>query len=412
MSNLGNSFVSEIRILPNDKSTFATEREFRNFFETTMVDRGGLYYFPNQMMQCPNDTLILFQYDGMIRAIGVLVGSGKDKIIDEPGVEYGGYYKFDLDSLVYLETPINAEIMRTAYPKFVRFSQAKQRIPDSYISSILEMLQKTNSINISYNSGSKHKVYFTWEAYTDSLIVNHTGISFFEHNGSSVPSELVWFFDAEDMKATEHRDISLIYDDVSYAAYISKDVRGRARIFWHSDLGEVFKNYIDNISYFPIAQFRKMGNDTYEIVFKEATKTKIIEPLDDTHSEQEKKEHARTMDLTSLRLAAEKHSTKAPKEREVLTKQISRDDYVSEYAKRMANGICQLCGRPAPFTDKNGIPYLEAHHIVWLSRGGDDSVENTTALCPNCHRKMHIVDSKEDVDFLIANNMKVKGPLK
>ena len=62
-----------------------------------------------------------------------------------------------------------------------------------------------------------------------------------------------------------------------------------------------------------------------------------------------------------------------------------------------ANGICQLCGNPAPFNNSDGTPYLEMHHIIWLSRRGEDSIENTVALCPNCHRKMHILDLQEDI---------------
>lgn len=31
----------------------------------------------------------------------------------------------------------------------------------------------------------------------------------------------------------------------------------------------------------------------------------------------------------------------------------------------------------------------EVHHKVPLSAGGDDTVENAIALCPNCHRKAH-----------------------
>ncbi|MCD9544043.1 hypothetical protein GLP24_04155 [Photobacterium carnosum] len=44
----------------------------------------------------------------------------------------------------------------------------------------------------------------------------------------------------------------------------------------------------------------------------------------------------------------------------------------------------------APFTKKsNGEPYLEVHHIKPLSQGGEDSLENVKAICPNCHREMH-----------------------
>ncbi|NVZ65377.1 HNH endonuclease [Pseudomonas gingeri] len=55
-----------------------------------------------------------------------------------------------------------------------------------------------------------------------------------------------------------------------------------------------------------------------------------------------------------------------------------------------AQGICESCSKPAPFQRRsNGTPYLEVHHIVQLAHGGDDSVENAQALCPNCHRKTH-----------------------
>lgn len=78
----------------------------------------------------------------------------------------------------------------------------------------------------------------------------------------------------------------------------------------------------------------------------------------------------------------------------------SRNRFVVAYAKKRANGICQLCDLPAPFKDVNGEPYLETHHIIWLSKGGKDIIENTVALCPNCHRKMHILDSPDDIKGL------------
>lgn len=78
---------------------------------------------------------------------------------------------------------------------------------------------------------------------------------------------------------------------------------------------------------------------------------------------------------------------------------IRNKEVVKETRKR-ANGICQLCNNPAPFNDKNGNPYLEVHHIEWLSRGGIDSTTNTVALCPNCHTRMHILDNQEEKDRL------------
>lgn len=77
-----------------------------------------------------------------------------------------------------------------------------------------------------------------------------------------------------------------------------------------------------------------------------------------------------------------------------------RDPHVSEYTKRRAKGNCELCNSIAPFNNKLGFPYLEIHHIDWLSKNGLDNIENTVALCPNCHRKMHALDLPQDREVL------------
>jgi 5-methylcytosine-specific restriction enzyme A len=63
----------------------------------------------------------------------------------------------------------------------------------------------------------------------------------------------------------------------------------------------------------------------------------------------------------------------------VQSKQFTRNICVAEHAKRRAKGYCQLC-QPAPFNDNNGVPCLENHHIIWLSRGGEYTIQNTVAL--------------------------------
>ena len=64
-------------------------------------------------------------------------------------------------------------------------------------------------------------------------------------------------------------------------------------------------------------------------------------------------------------------------------------DVVAEALSR-ANGVCEQCNNPAPFNKaKDGTPYLEVHHIKQLAKGGEDTLENTIAVCPNCHRKLH-----------------------
>lgn len=66
-----------------------------------------------------------------------------------------------------------------------------------------------------------------------------------------------------------------------------------------------------------------------------------------------------------------------------------RDPKVKAWVLKRANGICELCKQPAPFTSTDGLPYLEAHHVRPLAEGGPDTPSNTVAVCPNCHKELH-----------------------
>ncbi len=84
------------------------------------------------------------------------------------------------------------------------------------------------------------------------------------------------------------------------------------------------------------------------------------------------------------------------------TQQRRRNPLLQLAAKAKANGVCQLCGITLEYKDKQGRPYLEAHHIIPLSENGPDELSNMVALCPNCHRKMHIVGDSDDIAKLMA----------
>jgi 5-methylcytosine-specific restriction protein A len=127
----------------------------------------------------------------------------------------------------------------------------------------------------------------------------------------------------------------------------------------------------------------------------------VISAEDHRASQQRKAKHAQGLSDEELLLRAQ-HAPAQPGRQRIETTQFTRDPHVAELAKRNANGCCQLCGAAAPFQDKSGAPYLETHHIVWLARGGSDSIKNTVALCPNCHRRMHVLDLVHDFTTLNA----------
>lgn len=123
---------------------------------------------------------------------------------------------------------------------------------------------------------------------------------------------------------------------------------------------------------------------------------------------QRRQKSARLLADSELKKRASQGGNKKPTARKATTSTFIRDEYVAEYARRQANGFCQLCSTKAPFKDKDGRPYLESHHIEWLKKGGSDTIGNTIALCANCHRKMHVLDLPEDKALLLKKNGNVK----
>ncbi|MFT3983585.1 MAG: HNH endonuclease [Lachnospiraceae bacterium] len=77
-----------------------------------------------------------------------------------------------------------------------------------------------------------------------------------------------------------------------------------------------------------------------------------------------------------------------------------RSPYIKEMVKYIADGKCQMCGEKAPFYDKENKPYLEEHHVKRLADGGSDSMDNVVAVCPNCHRRVHVLKNEMDAVVL------------
>jgi len=113
----------------------------------------------------------------------------------------------------------------------------------------------------------------------------------------------------------------------------------------------------------------------------------------------ERERALRRISLQKLLELATSGGRQAPGRRKVVATHYQRSEAVAEFVKRVAEGKCDLCEKPAPFETALG-PYLECHHIKRLADGGADTVANAVALCPNCHRRMHLLANATDVDIL------------
>lgn len=155
----------------------------------------------------------------------------------------------------------------------------------------------------------------------------------------------------------------------------------------------------------PIAEKEKDANGDIRIVFRFPLKL-ISEgiPVSKKVLDDEEDNLEKTVSNVSERdvVKTATNYTHEVSVRKALTLTYERNPIITRYAKIRSKGICELCGAPAPFL-KDGEPYLEAHHIVPLADGGKDSIDNISAVCPNCHRKLHVLNDEEDIKVLREN---------
>ena len=81
---------------------------------------------------------------------------------------------------------------------------------------------------------------------------------------------------------------------------------------------------------------------------------------------------------------------------------------VKAYVLDRARGHCECCGAPAPFTRKDGRPYLEPHHIRQLSDQGLDRPDFVAAITPNCHREIHYGENGAEKNRSLAEAIQKK----
>lgn len=188
-------------------------------------------------------------------------------------------------------------------------------------------------------------------------------------------------FDAEDMGRSIHLFESLRSNEYLYHGKV--EVLGSPHIIRQPDINNVLRNVL-------VFRLRVLdGNGAAPI--REKDYNEMLE---------KRRKSILKLSIEELENLA-KNSSKENSSRTVVSTVIDRDPAVSEYVKLRAKGYCDLCDQKAPFENKFGQPYLECHHVEYLSKGGSDTVDNAVALCPNCHRKIHSLENKDDYIKLI-----------
>lgn len=139
-------------------------------------------------------------------------------------------------------------------------------------------------------------------------------------------------------------------------------------------------------------------------VWKFPLKLINYELLDDGFIKEEQQTLARSItSISDMELSKKVHSFDGiARSRRTVTKTYEYNLFVREYVNRRANGYCELCGNPAPFSI-GSKPFLKTYHLTPLTQAGTDTPSNIAALCPNCYEKLKMLRPQKDLEFLKQN---------
>jgi 5-methylcytosine-specific restriction protein A len=150
-----------------------------------------------------------------------------------------------------------------------------------------------------------------------------------------------------------------------------------------------------------------VGTNVKNKIITILTENQLINLDDNAVTSDEEQLDSRVANLLERGLAGKPKGQVTPNTIQSTSQTFTRDPLVKAWILENAKGLCELCGNLGPFTDKKtGYGFLEVHHVTPLANNGSDTIENATALCPNCHRKCHLSQDVEKLRLDLYSKIK------
>lgn len=225
--------------------------------------------------------------------------------------------------------------------------------------------------------------FYSWEIISDIIGIKKCDKSFFKHKGFTIPKEIRWFFNAENISNGEQIKFTLIYEGKEYEAHIEMETskHSRTRIFWRTDLKKEFDEIL--IKYreqsgkkdeYPSVQFTKLSENCYKIEFID------LDELND-------------YEINPLETIETEHGIEGKKIR-IYTTKYERDPANRREAIKLHGTRCMVCDFDfEEVYGELGKDFIEVHHTKPLSSLEHEvevnPEEDLVCLCSNCHRMIH-----------------------
>jgi len=120
--------------------------------------------------------------------------------------------------------------------------------------------------------------------------------------------------------------------------------------------------------------------------------------------DEQRLERAFGEDEARLAAVLQEHAGVSDSTKERLRSSFYRSRDLTARLNKLYGARCQVTGFDSPLI--YGVRTTEAHHVVYLSRGGADELTNLILLSPNTHKVVHAADAKFDyrtLSFVFPN---------
>lgn len=260
-------------------------------------------------------------------------------------------------------------------------------------------IQLRNRLGFEIVSEDGSSVYELWEKKNENVLIRRDNKSFFNNNEFYISKDIEKFFNAENIKCGEKRDICFHYMEKEFLGEIVRSSLECCKVLWKTKLGfreDSNKCSIKKIEHIAI-RFQRISQSEYG-----------IELLDNQAIDDDRDEPYVTVISRKEGGKQEFYGTKHERN------YANRKNAIKIHVKKHGSIKCMICGFDfEEIYGEAGRNFIEVHHIKPLSDMKEKTEVNPetdlVCICANCHRIIHRhrdkIYSMEEMKELIGNKM-------
>ncbi len=217
---------------------------------------------------------------------------------------------------------------------------------------------------------------YSWEVLNADVAIKSIDKSCIEHNGTGIPQEILFFFNAEQL--SKSKNIKLLFRGESISVRL-KITNSRLRMFWPKRFSRSLERHLPEgrkpDEYGLGMRLSKLNGNATEFDVQLIEEVRVINDAQDPDDR------------------PHQGSTEGRK-RTYYGTRYERDPKNRKRALEIHGYVCKACGFDfGNVYGERGLGYIEVHHTKPLGEGSSeiyvDPQKDLIPLCANCHRIVH-----------------------